>query len=172
MSFPLWGSEGATASLLVGIQDVIKSLNSVSHICSQSEPREARATLGLESSFSALLVGRRFPGSWKQNWPCQQSFRCLLSTVRSSRGGSEVAPRLLSGLESGGGATRKRAAHTAVLILCWVQCVGTLPVRPHSRVSFKAYLSQCPVFPSQVVSVFRPQAGHSGMILGHSGDGG
>lgn len=29
--------------------------------------------MGLSHLFSSLLVGRRFPGSWKQNGPCQQS---------------------------------------------------------------------------------------------------
>lgn len=36
---------------------------STSHIYSPCEPQEARATRGLESSFFALLVGRRFLGS-------------------------------------------------------------------------------------------------------------
>lgn len=58
--------------------------------------------LALSHPFSTLLVGRRFPGSWKQNGPCQQSPCCLLSIwVRSWRGEVRQCPRSLSTLGEG-----------------------------------------------------------------------
>lgn len=36
-------------------------------------PEGLGPTLGLSHPFSTLWVGRRFPGSWRQNRPCQQS---------------------------------------------------------------------------------------------------
>ena len=46
-------------------------------------------TLGLSHASSTLLVGRRFPGSWKQNGPCQQS-SAASSALQSGAGEGEV----------------------------------------------------------------------------------
>lgn len=64
-------------------------------------------TLGLSHPFSTLLVGRRFPGSWKQNGLGQQS-SAASSALESGAGEGEVRQHLRPLGEVGEGQTGSR----------------------------------------------------------------